>query len=141
MRAVLDTNVLVSGLMGLFTYPARVVDMLYTGRFSCIFDDRIMSEYEEVLHRPRFAAAISQREIRDLLGYLTRTGVHVLAGPVKHTVDLAPDPDDLPFLEAAVAGRADFIITGNLAHFSFFEGNSFGIRLVSPRQFYEEACR
>ncbi len=141
MRAVLDTNVLVSGLMGLFTYPARVVDMLYTGRFSCIFDDRIMAEYEEVLHRPKFAAAVSQREIRDLLGYMARTGVHVLAGPVKHTVDLAPDPDDLPFVEAAVAGRADFIITGNLTHFSFFEGNSFGIRLISPRQFYEEACR
>ena len=120
MRAVLDTNVLVSGLMGLFTYPARV---------------------KGVLHRPRFAAAISQREIKDLLEYMTRTGVHVLAGPVKHAAGLAPDPDDLPFVEAAVAGRASFIITGNLTHFSFFAGNNFKIRLISPRQFYEEACR
>jgi len=139
MRAVLDTNVLVSGLTGPFTYPARVVDMLYTGRFSCIFDDRIMTEYEEVLHRPRFAAVVSQREIRDLLGYMAHTGDHVLAGPVKGMVDLAPDPDDLPFVETAVACRADFIITGNLAHFSFFEGNSFVIRLLSPREFFEEA--
>ncbi len=69
MRSVLDANVLVSGLMGIFTYPARVVDMLYMGRFSCIFDDRIMAEYEEVLSRPRFAEAISEQERRDLLGY------------------------------------------------------------------------
>ncbi len=141
MRAVLDTNVLVSGLMGIFTYPARVVDMLYLGRFSCIFDDRIMSEYNDVLSRPRFAEAVSEKELRDLLKYIARTGIHVLAGPVKGTVNLAPDPDDLPFVEAAVAGRADYIITGNHSHFLFFEGNTFGIRIVSPREFYEEACR
>lgn len=51
MRIVLDTNVLVSGLLGVYTYPARMMDMVVLGRLKCVYDDRIMMEYREVLSR------------------------------------------------------------------------------------------
>lgn len=45
-----------------------------------------------------------------------------------------PDPDDLPFLEVAVAGRADFLITGNLKDFPV--ESRYGIRVVASAEFY-----
>lgn len=141
MRVVIDTNVLVSGLLGLYTYPARVIDLLYIGRLSCLFDDRILFEYQEVLSRPKFRSAISEKEQRDLLGYITQTGIQVLAGPVEDFARSAPDPNDLPFIEVAIAGKAQYIITGNYMHFAFFENNPWEIKVVSPNSLYHTMCK
>lgn len=140
MRIVLDTNVLVSGLLGLYSYPARIIDMITLGRLQCVYDDRIMTEYREVLSRPKFQAVISTRERRDILDYVARTGIHVVAGPLGNDIPAAPDPDDVPFVEVAVAGRAEIIITGNVQHFSFFENQQWGIKILSPRDCYELVC-
>lgn len=140
MRVVLDTNVLVSGLLGLYSYPARVIDMIILGQLQCIYDDRIMTEYRDVLSRPKLRPAISDKDRRDILDHLARSGIHVMASPVGGDVDAAPDPDDVPFAEVAVAGAAKLIITGNASHFSFFAGNQWGINIVSPRECYELLC-
>ncbi len=140
MRVILDTNVLVSGLLELFSYPARVIDLVYIGRLQCVYDDRIMREYEEVLARPKLMTAISEKERNDLLGYLMHSGRKVLAGPLEEGMLRAPDPDDLPFVEVAAAGQAELIITGNSSHFSFFADNSQGINIVSPRACYDLIC-
>ncbi len=141
MRVVIDTNVLVSGLFGLYTYPARVIDLLYIGRLSCLFDDRILLEYQEVLSRPKFRPAISEKEQRDLLGYITQTGTHVLAEPVEGFAYSAPDLNDLPFIEVAIAGKSQYIITGNYMHFAFFENNPWEIQVVSPSSLYHIMCK
>lgn len=139
MLAVIDTNVLVSGLLGLYTYPARVIDLVYIGRLRCVYDDRIMAEYQQVLSRPKFHQTISEKERRDLLSYFMRSGGYVLAEPLGAALS-APDPDDVPFVEVAVAGRAEMIVTGNGAHFAFFGGNPWGVRVVSPRECYDLLC-
>ena len=51
---VLDTNVLVSGLLSPFGPPGRLVDALLARRLRLAFDDRIELEYREILARPRF---------------------------------------------------------------------------------------
>lgn len=140
LRVVVDTNVLVSGLLGLFSYPARVIDLVYIGRLHCVFDDRILLEYEEVLTRPKFRQVISEKERFDLLGYIMHSGSKVLAGPLEQGLPKAPDPDDLPFVEVAASGQAELIITGNCDHFSFFADNTWGIRVVSPRECYDLIC-
>jgi putative PIN family toxin of toxin-antitoxin system len=137
---VLDTNVLVSGLLGLYTYPARLIDMVYIGRLQCVYDDRIMTEYRDVLSRPRFTQVISDKERKDLLGYLAHSGRHVVAGPLGKSTISAQDPDDVPFVEVAVAGSAKHIVTGNASHFSFFYSNQWGITVLSPRECYELMC-
>lgn len=111
--------------------------MITIGRLQCAFDDRIMTEYKDVLSRPKFKQAISDKERRDILGYIAHSGIHVVAGPLGKKVAVAPDPDDVPFVEVAVAAGAKLIITGNTDHFSFFIDNEWGIRVVSPRECYD----
>jgi predicted nucleic acid-binding protein len=56
MRVVVDTNVLVSGVINPHGTPGRVVDSIVSQAFAVLFDDRILSEYRDVLLRPMFAA-------------------------------------------------------------------------------------
>lgn len=140
MLVVIDTNVLVSGLLKVYSYPARIVDLLYLGRLHCIYDDRILREYTEVLSRPKFADVISKQERRDLLGYIRRSGYYVLSAPLENYEYSAPDFDDLPFVEVAVSGQAGYLITCNYSHFTFFQHNPFEIKIVSPSEFYAVIC-
>ena len=141
MKIVLDTNVLVSGLLGLYSYPARIIDMLTIGRLQCVYDDRIMAEYREMLSRPKFQSVISGKERQYILDYLAHAGLHVVAEPLGKVISAIPDPDDVIFVEVAVAGDAEFIITGNVKHFSYVEEQPWGIKIVSPRVCYELICR
>lgn len=141
MRVVVDTNVYVSGLLGLFSYPARIIDLVYNGHVQCVYDDRIYNEYAEVLSRVKFSHVISVSERTDLLAYLKGSGFCVLAPPLHPFTASLPDPSDLPFAEVAVAGAAQCLITGNTAHFQFFVNNPWGVDVVSPRDFVERFCQ
>ncbi|NQT52453.1 putative toxin-antitoxin system toxin component, PIN family, partial [bacterium] len=52
MKVVLDTNVVVSAAMTVHGVCARIVDLLADGAFGACADDRILDEYDSVLHRP-----------------------------------------------------------------------------------------
>jgi putative PIN family toxin of toxin-antitoxin system len=54
MKIVLDTNVLVSGLLTPFGPSDEIVRMVSAGELILYINARILSEYEEVLHRPKF---------------------------------------------------------------------------------------
>ena len=54
MRIVLDTNVLVSGLLTPFGSSGEIVRMVFSGELILCIDARILSEYKEVLNRPKF---------------------------------------------------------------------------------------
>lgn len=117
MRIVLDTNVLVSALLSPHGPPARIVSHLLSGASSLIFDERILHEYRAVLARPRFG--FHADDVATLLKTLEAGGMPVVAAPLPLRL---PDPDDLPFLEVAVAARADVLVTGNRRHFIPLEG-------------------
>jgi uncharacterized protein len=112
VRIVLDTNVLVSGLLSPGGPPGRTVDLVSAARVTVIFDDRILSEYRDVLARPRLR--IEPAEAAAVLDLIVQEGLYVPAAPLD--VELL-DPDDLPFLEVAVAAAADALVTGNERHF------------------------
>jgi putative PIN family toxin of toxin-antitoxin system len=133
MRVVVDTNVLVSGLLNPHGPPGRIIDLAVAGQIAILYDDRILSEYRAVLQRPRFGFDIA--DIQVLLGYLEQQGESVLALPVKLELD---DPDDLPFLEVAVAGFADALVTGNVRHFRPRSGKH-RVKVLTPRKFCELA--
>jgi putative PIN family toxin of toxin-antitoxin system len=54
MNIVFDTNVLVAGLLSPFGPCGEIVRMVSSGEITLSFDARIMTEYEEVLVRPKF---------------------------------------------------------------------------------------
>jgi putative PIN family toxin of toxin-antitoxin system len=108
-RVVLDTNVVVSGILFPGSVPEQALLKAQTG--IVLATDIMRSEVIEVLARSKFERYVS-REIRRGLGaqfLLTTTEVFV------HTpIRVCRDRRDDKFLEAAVHGRADAIITGDL---------------------------
>jgi putative PIN family toxin of toxin-antitoxin system len=109
---VLDTNVLVSGLLSPGAPPGRLVDVLLNRRLRLALDDRIELEYREVLARPRLGIDRGRREA--FLAIL-QFQEHVTALPWPHPPP--PDRDDTMFLEVTLWSGAGSLVSGNLKHF------------------------
>ena len=128
MTIVVDTNVLVSGLLNPRGAPSRIVDLIVAGDAGLVVDDRILDEYSEVLGRQEFG--FDRKDVDTLLAAVAATAVHVSCVPLAAKL---PDPDDEPFLEAALAAKADALVTGNLRHFPTLLRE--GIAVFSPSEF------
>jgi len=130
MKIVLDTNVLVSGLLTPFGSGAEIVRMVFSGELLLYIDARILSEYQDVLHRPKFN--FNKDHISILLDFIKPYGQFISSSPLTNRL---PDPDDETFLEVAIAGRARSLVTGNTAHYpwSLQEGTD----IFSPSEFIE----
>ena len=128
MIVVLDTNVLVSGLLRPHSKPATILRLVATGVLRVAYDERILAEYREVLARPKFPFPTDR--IRVFLDQIETEGEAVAALPLKPDL---PDPDDAPFLEVAVAARADALITGNPRHYP--ARTRHGISVLDPAAF------
>lgn len=127
MRIVLD----VSGLLQPLGNPAQVLSLALAGAIQVCHDDRILSEYAEVLARPRFK--FDPERVQEVLAKLDADGLAVDADG-QPSLDL-PDPDDEPFLAVALAAAADFLVTGNLADYP--KQKCKGCQVVSPAEFME----
>ena len=130
MKIVLDTNVLVSGLLNPHGPPGRIVQMIIAGRISLCYDTRVFCEYREVLLRPEFPFVA--HEVEALLEQIRVAGELLAAAHLPATL---PDPDDAPFLEVAIAGKVEYLVTGNPRHFPV--AGQCGIRVISPAGFLE----
>ena len=67
-----------------------------------------------------------------LLDFIRQCGQFVSSSPLQNPL---PDPDDEPFLEAAIAGNVKALITGNSVHYPKLLRK--GINIVSPAEFIE----
>jgi uncharacterized protein len=128
LKIVLDTNVLVSGLLNPDGKPGRVVDLFLAGEITLLVDDRILAEYRAVLPRPKFGFDAS--DIADVIDQITAESVRVMASPLGISL---PDETDVPFLEVALAGGAQILVTGNARHFKLPRGASLAVE--SPAEF------
>jgi putative PIN family toxin of toxin-antitoxin system len=131
MRVVLDTNVVVSGLLRTKGNPAQVLALALAGALQVAHDKRILAEYADVLARPKFK--FDKARVREVLTKLEADGLAVDATKQQH-LEL-PDPDDEPFLAVALAGQADYLVTGNLADYPAERRR--GCAVVSPAEFLE----
>jgi uncharacterized protein len=112
MKIVLDTNVLVAGLLSPFGPCGDIVRMLSAGNLTLCVDARVLSEYHEVLGRRKFN--FDQDKVAAILDYIEHHSLVVASVPLSAPL---PDPDDAPFLEIAISGGANCLATGNRAHF------------------------
>ena len=113
MRAVIDTNVLISGFISRESYPAKLVDGWVEKRFEPVVSEEIIREYREVFARDRFSALGSVEERLKLLGTLLSFEHVVLVNPQERICMVKDDPGDDIFLECAAAGECEFIISGD----------------------------
>lgn len=114
--AVFDTNVLVSSFLTkrTDTATAKVVDAIATGEIIPLYNQEILDEYDDVLHREKFA--FSEERICKILIMIRQFGLAVNPSP---TGEILVDMDDLVFYEVVMEKRDDdaYLITGNKRHF------------------------
>lgn len=125
MRLVVDTNVLVSAMLGAGRVPDQFLGLLTKCGATVLFDARIRAEYTDVVRRPKFRAITEERResmLRSLLALGTElSDVPPFEGELH-------DADDRIFIEVALAGGADAIVTGNLKDYP----NDLGFDVLPP---------
>lgn len=111
--AVFDTNVLVSSLMSRREDSPTVVllDYVLDGDIVLLYNDEILQEYTEVLHRDKFE--FSEERIEAVMA-MVATGLRLERTP---SAEVFPDADDAVFYEVALSKEDSYLVTGNQRHF------------------------
>lgn len=112
--AVIDTNVIVSALLthNPLVATAKVLDYISVGRIATVYNEDIMQEYQNVLHRSKFH--FKESRIQEVLNYIRHYGIH--SDRIPYAGDM-PDEKDRPFYEVSLSMADSFLVTGNLKHF------------------------
>ena len=132
LRAVLDTNVFVSGLISPMGKPAAILKALRSRRFTLVSSPPINEEIIEVFDRPRICDRYGLGDrIFDVSFILWEVAELVIDLP---GVRVCSDPEDDKFLAAAVGGRAHYLVTGDVGDLLHL-GEYKGVAIVSPRDF------
>ncbi len=133
-KVVIDTNVIVSGILTRNGYSAKIIDAWMTGKyFVPVISNELISEIKEVLQRPKIKNRLSThpKNIKLILGRLINQSEKIT---IKKTVDgLFSDSKDHFLLELAVTADAKIIVTGDsgiIQHMKYGE-----IFFQTPEQF------
>jgi len=108
LRVVVDSNVLLSALRGGRMRP--LLEALIAGRFHLLTSQPLIRELTEVLARPEWREALDPSECQELLTVIDEAAMHVT--PTRRVM-VCRDPEDNAILDCALAGRADYIVTGD----------------------------
>jgi uncharacterized protein len=132
VRVVVDTGVLVSGLIRPAGPVREVLRALRDGRFTIVYSTETILEVVEVLGRPKIRAKyhIQPEDVTALINLIRLRGELVIP---RQTVTACRDPKDNKFLEAALAGEATIVTTGDddLLVLHPFQG----IEILRPAEF------
>lgn len=133
-RAVIDTNVVYSGLYSASGASHQVLRLIEQGRVTPLLSVPLLFEYEEVLKRSQDVLNLSDRDVEDVLdGFCCRgecREIHFLWRPQ------LSDPKDDHILELAVAGGGTDIVTHNVKDFG--QAVSLGVRAIKPAELLGE---
>lgn len=112
--AVIDTNVLVSALLAkhIDSATVQVLDRIFGGEITPMYDEEILAEYNDVLRRPKFP--FTEESVILVINAIIETGIS--AERVKSS-DTIKDPKDVVFFEVAMSRNDSYLVTGNIKHF------------------------
>ncbi len=128
MRVVLDTNVLVSALISSSGPPGQLLSAVKRGDMTLVTSEYQLDELRKVLARERLRPYIKPEEAQDLIDNLEAVGTLISELP---ECEVSPDPADNPILAAAIAGKANLIVSGDKTDMLAL-GRVDDIRIVSP---------
>ena len=113
--AVIDTNVLVSAMLKWQSVPGKILELAFSGLIIPLFNDEILSEYKNVLSRPKFK--LSNELVNSIVNEIEEKGRYVNE---KTLDEYLPDPKDRVFYEVVMEERNNedaYLVTGNIKHF------------------------
>jgi putative PIN family toxin of toxin-antitoxin system len=133
MRLVLDTNVLVSALLGTGSPPSQLFALWSRGRYQLLTADLQLEELRRVTRYPKIRKRLRPAQAGELVNALYELAERVEPLPA---VTASPDPADNVMLAIAQAGEADYVVSGDKRHLLSLErhGNT---RIVTVRTMLE----
>lgn len=136
MRVVIDTNVLISGLLSDQGAPATILRLALHGEIELIFSPQTVREHWQVLHYSKILRHLEKLKIPiETAEQAFRSLVEIssLVSGKEYVDIITDDPSDNIFLACAVEGNADFIVSGDrhLKALSTFRD----IQIVDPASF------
>ena len=131
LKLVLDTNILVSGI-GWPGFPGRLVDEWIDGKFTLVESPTLLGEFRRVIKDGKFSF-LDQDDVDEFFRMLV--GKSEVVEPASRVDIIIEDPADNRVLECAVAGRADYIVSGDRHLLRL--GSFAGVRIVKARQMVE----
>jgi putative PIN family toxin of toxin-antitoxin system len=135
IKAVLDTNVLVSGLVSQKGSPRQILDAWLEGRYTLVLSLYLVDELAHVLTYPRIAERVhlTQEELEAILAALL-SQAELVPGELR-LPGVTRDPKDDPVVACAVEGQVDYIVSGDQDLLVL--GEYEGVQVVTPRRFVE----
>ncbi|MDS0295336.1 putative toxin-antitoxin system toxin component, PIN family [Halogeometricum luteum] len=132
MRAVLDTNVLISSVISTGV-PHEIVVKGFEGEYEIVVSVETLTEFRRTLLKYPERFHLEEDEVQKEVETIRYFAEFVDPDEEVHAV--GDDPDDDKFLEAAIAGDVDYIVSGDkhLLNLDSFRS----IPIVEPRTFYE----
>ena len=133
MRVVLDTNILIGALITKGTPPDRLYQAWLRGEIELVTSTAQIAELADVLSRPRLQKFLDADEVTAIVENI---GARALILEEPPAVNLSPDPKDNPILAAAIAGKADLVVSGDKKHMLAL-GEIDGIPVTTAREAVE----
>ena len=137
ITAVLDTNILASGVIAERGTLAVIIDAWRAGAFTVVISSPILLELERTLEKRYFTQRLTSSQRAGILSVLTRQS---LVTPVTVAVDgIATHPEDDLIVATALSGHADYLVTGDrkLQDIGAYAGHT----IVSPRIFLDHLAK
>ncbi len=130
MKAVVDTNIVFAALANPKGAAFKILQRFFQKQFEWVNSSQTLDEYHGVLS---VSQKISPTSLQIFLHLLQKRSILV---QIANALHVCKDPDDDKFLETAIAGSADFLVTKNLKHFP--RKSYQGIRIVNVATFLKE---
>jgi len=139
IRVVLDANVFVSAVLSPGGIPAKILTAWRDERFHLVMSPAILDEIHRVLRYPKIRRRHRWREERLRLFLEELTHLAILT-PGELTINvIKEDPSDNRYLECAVEGDAEYVVSGDqhLLQLATYQR----IKILTPREFLEVLTR
>ena len=131
MRAIIDTNVLLSGLFWRGT-PHVLIEQVRAGTLTLISSPGLLAEFADVINRPKFRAILARSNTNPERTLKELRRLAEIVEPPSLPTPVSRDPDDDAVLALAVVSQADLIVTGDGDLLAL--GSHRNIRIVTPAE-------
>lgn len=130
MQILLDTNIMISGLLSGKGPPGQLLQRWLDGRFTLVTSQAQLDELRRALGYEKLRGRINPAQVRD---FTDNINVRAIVAPSAPAVSFSSDPDDNPILAAAIAGHANLIVSGDRSGMLDL-GEVEGIPIITARE-------